>query len=239
MNKTIAVFGAGSGLGTSVARRFGHEGYRVALVARRQAPLEALVSSLQHDGIDAQAFSADLTRTEMMPGLVTAIEDRFGSIDVLEYAPITPMPFIPAAQLDAETLSGFINLYLLTPITLVQAVLPAMIARGNGAILIGYGSSALRGMPYMSGVGPVMAAARNYAYSLHGELAEKGIYVGTLAITAMIVGSAWHQNVTSGELASTIPVSAIPVVEPDALAAQYWDMLHKRDQIEVVYPATH
>lgn len=34
MSKTIAVFGAGTGLGASVARRFGREGYRVALVPR-------------------------------------------------------------------------------------------------------------------------------------------------------------------------------------------------------------
>ncbi|MFD8282508.1 SDR family NAD(P)-dependent oxidoreductase [Streptomyces solisilvae] len=36
MAKTIAVFGAGSGMGKAVTRRFGQEGYRIALVARRR-----------------------------------------------------------------------------------------------------------------------------------------------------------------------------------------------------------
>src|SRR5262245_4287669 len=98
MKKTIAVLGVGSGLGTSVARRFGREGYQVALVARRQAPLEALAASLQREGIEAEAFSADLAHTETIPQLVAAIKARFGSIDVLEYAPITSTPFVPAAQ---------------------------------------------------------------------------------------------------------------------------------------------
>ena len=52
MSKVIAVFGAGTGLGVSVARRFGREGYRVALVARRAEQLTALVTTLGAEGID-------------------------------------------------------------------------------------------------------------------------------------------------------------------------------------------
>ncbi|WP_244561500.1 hypothetical protein [Ensifer aridi] len=45
--KTIAVFGAGTGLAPSLATRFGREGYKVALVARRAAPLEERVAASQ------------------------------------------------------------------------------------------------------------------------------------------------------------------------------------------------
>jgi NAD(P)-dependent dehydrogenase (short-subunit alcohol dehydrogenase family) len=38
MSKTIAVFGVGPGMGRSIARRFGREGFQVALVARKFAP---------------------------------------------------------------------------------------------------------------------------------------------------------------------------------------------------------
>jgi NAD(P)-dependent dehydrogenase (short-subunit alcohol dehydrogenase family) len=42
MSKTIAIFGAGTGLGISTARRFGREGYQVALIGRRaHAPGDA------------------------------------------------------------------------------------------------------------------------------------------------------------------------------------------------------
>ncbi|NUH42640.1 hypothetical protein HUF15_39025, partial [Streptomyces samsunensis] len=47
MAKTIAVFGAGSGMGKAVARRFGQEGYRIALVARRREPLTTPRSARQ------------------------------------------------------------------------------------------------------------------------------------------------------------------------------------------------
>ena len=65
--KTIALFGAGTGLGTSLARRFGSAGYRVALVARRAAALEQLVTDLARDGIEAAAFPADLTQLDGIP----------------------------------------------------------------------------------------------------------------------------------------------------------------------------
>jgi NADP-dependent 3-hydroxy acid dehydrogenase YdfG len=61
-------------------------------------------------------------------------------------------------------------------IAVVRAVLPEMIDRGDGGILFGQGISGVRPMPGSSGPAPAMAAARNYVHSLHGELAEKGVY---------------------------------------------------------------
>ena len=54
MSKTIAVFGAGPGMGRSVARRFGREGFQVALVARNQTRLDAYTGELAADGISAE-----------------------------------------------------------------------------------------------------------------------------------------------------------------------------------------
>ncbi|MFE4174025.1 SDR family NAD(P)-dependent oxidoreductase [Streptomyces sp. NPDC056909] len=73
MSKVIAVFGAGSGLGVSLARRFGREGFRVALVARRKDRLDALVEQLAGEGIEAAAFPGDLSLPAVAPVLVDAI----------------------------------------------------------------------------------------------------------------------------------------------------------------------
>lgn len=238
MDKTIAIFGAGTGLGASVARRFGREGFRVALVGRRLRPLDALVAELTTEGIEAAAFPADLTRTAGVPALVAAIMERFGRIDVVEYAPISPTPFTPAMELTAEALTDLVSLYLLTPVELVQAVLPQMLERGDGGILVGHGLSAVEGTPFMSGVGPVMAAARNYLYSLNGELASRGVYAGTLAVGAMIERSESHQALAAGELSFDLPGGVpIPTVDPDDLAEQFWNLLSKRDRVEQVHPA--
>jgi len=47
MQKTIAIVGAGPGLGLSIAKQFGANGYKVALIARRKESLDQLVTSIK------------------------------------------------------------------------------------------------------------------------------------------------------------------------------------------------
>ena len=236
MSKVIAVFGAGTGLGVSVGRRFGREGYRVALIARREQQLNELVETLGTEGIEAAAFPADLRDPAGVPALVRAITDRWGRIDVVEYAPITTELFTPAAELTAADFAPLVSLYLYTPVEVVRAVLPGMIERGDGAILVGQGPTAVHAIPFRSGVGPAMAAGRNYFGSLHGEVADKGVYVGALTISALIAGSAGHRVLTSGEVETGMDLSKIPTVDPADLADLLWTMAIKRDQAEAAFP---
>jgi NAD(P)-dependent dehydrogenase (short-subunit alcohol dehydrogenase family) len=70
MSKTIAVFGVGPGMGRSVARRFGREGFQVALVARNQTRLDAFTGELAADGIKAAGFAGDLADRDALPGML-------------------------------------------------------------------------------------------------------------------------------------------------------------------------
>ncbi|WSQ06373.1 SDR family oxidoreductase [Streptomyces sp. NBC_01231] len=245
MSKVIAVFGAGTGLGLSVARRFGREGFRVALVARRKDRLDSLVGRLADEGIEAAAFPADLSDPTGVPVLVDAIRDRFERIDVVEYAPLGGgQVFTPATELDAATLEALSRLLLLTPVEVFRSVLPEMTERGDGTLLMTTGYSAVEPMPHASGLPAVMAAARHYVYSLSGELAETGVYAGTLSIAALIARSEAAEAVEarSGSLAGSdtaeLPGGVeVPVVDPDELAEQYWDMYTKRDRVEQIHPA--
>ena len=55
---TIAIIGAGPGLGAAVARRFGAEGFAVALVSRSQEHADGLAAQLVSDGVQARGFAA-------------------------------------------------------------------------------------------------------------------------------------------------------------------------------------
>src|SRR5437867_3029729 len=80
----IAIVGAGPGLGLSIAKVFGGQGFGVALVSRSKDKLEALVAQLAASGVTAAAFPADVADR---PALTAALEQaaaRFGAVDVLD-----------------------------------------------------------------------------------------------------------------------------------------------------------
>jgi short-subunit dehydrogenase len=231
--KTIAIFGAGTGLGASVAARFGREGYQVALVARSIAPLQELVAELGRSGIKAAAFPADLTHIDAIPALVGAIEEQLGAIDVAVYSPVpSGIGFVPAVSLNAAALQAMANIFTFSPIEVAHAVLPGMLARGNGAVVIVGGLTAVVPMPGMSGVGPLMAAARNYIYTLNGETMPQGVYAGTINIGAAIDRSAGLRAMTAhGPLDPRFPV-----LDPDDIAQEIWTLVARRDRIESILP---
>ena len=63
MSKSIAVFGAGPGLGQAVARQYARKGYAVTLVARRPEQLDRLAEELTSAGATAHVITADLSDT--------------------------------------------------------------------------------------------------------------------------------------------------------------------------------
>jgi short-subunit dehydrogenase len=233
MPRTIAVFGAGSGLGASVAARFGGEGYRVALVARREQRLRQIQAGLESAGVEATVFTGDLSDPAGAPGLVKRIEETLGPIDVMHYGPLSgDQRFFPARDVDVTTQQRLLDLFFLTPIALIRAILPGMVERKEGGLLISQGSTAIDPVAGMSGVGPAMAATRNYVRSLWAELVDTGVYAGTLTIRVGIDRSEMHALMRSRRSSDPSP----PVADPDELAAILWRMLARRDRSEAEFP---
>jgi short-subunit dehydrogenase len=235
MSKTIAVFGAGPALGLSVARRFGREGFQVALVARNRDKLDGLVADLARENIEASAFTADLADRAQLTAAVKAITAEFGRIDVVEFGPAGTGMSVPTLDIDADNLAPQLDLLLLAPITLVRQVLPGMVERGDGALLFAQGGSAKYPAPFLANVGIAMSGLRNYVYNLNTELAGKGVYAGTLTIGALIERSEAERTLDA--MAGDVPEGFLAVsdrVDPDDLAERYWDMYVRRDRVEEV-----
>jgi short-subunit dehydrogenase len=234
MPKSIAVFGAGPGLGRAVAHRYAREGYDVVLVGRRPEPLQRLASDLASGGRMVHVISADLSDSAAVPALTKQVRSQVGHLDALYYAPTPDGDFVPAADLNAQRARNYLPLALYTLLDLVQEFLPDMLQQGDGAILTAQGASTLRGQPTMSGPGPAQAAQRNYLQSLHAEVARKGVYVGMLYIGAVIENSAFHTWATAPSGGSARDWG--PTVSPDHLADLLWTMHDTKEPAEASYP---
>jgi NAD(P)-dependent dehydrogenase (short-subunit alcohol dehydrogenase family) len=234
MPKTLAIFGAGPVLGLSLARRFGREGFRVALVARTRENLDKLVTELAGDGIEAAGFTADVYNGEQIAAAVAAITKEYGQIDAVEFSPGGGnMGEGIASVLDVtpENLQLILDRFLLSGVALVRAVLPAMTERADGAILFTAGQSGIHPMPFLGNAGMAQAALRNYFHNLNSALADKGVYVGAVNVGALIEGSVPHRTITS----APGPLDFEPeVIHPDVFAEKFWELYSRRDKPEVL-----
>ncbi len=228
MTKTLAIFGAGPVLGLSLARRFGREGFRVALVARTTENLDALVAELARDGVDASGFAADVYEPDQLEAAVTAI----GRIDAVAFNPgggTLGDGIAPVLDVDPENLRLILDRFLMSAVTLVRAVLPDMTERGDGAILFTAGQAGLHPVPFLGNMGMAQAALRNYFHNLNAVLAEKGVYAGAVNVGALIEGSVPHLALTAS------PLDFEPeVIHPDVFADAFWKLHVTREAPEIL-----
>lgn len=234
MAKSIAVLGAGPALGRAVAERYASEGYDVALVARSREPLNALAGELRGTGATAHVIAADLADIDAVPQVAKRIRAAIGEPDVLYYGAAADA-FIPVTDLTVERAQALMPLSVYALLALVQEFLPAMVARGDGAILSAQGASAVNARPHIAGAF-ALAAQRNYLQSLRAAVADKGVYVGGLYIGAAIERSPFHARLEAARAAGA-SAPDMATVNPDQLAELLWTMQQTKSRPEVGYPA--
>ncbi|MEU2200641.1 SDR family NAD(P)-dependent oxidoreductase [Isoptericola sp. NPDC019482] len=203
---TLAIIGAGPGLGLSVARRFGREGFSVALVARDAAKLDRLASGLRDEGVTAAGYVADARDRTALTAALDRAAAELGPVEVLQYSPVPAREFMkPTLETTADDLVGPLELSVLGPAAAVRQVLPGMRELGRGTVLFPNGGSAVRPRDAVTGTSVAFAAESAYARLLHEALAPEGIHVAQLIIPLGIGG---------GE----------PDHAPDALAQRLWEL---------------
>ena len=200
---TIAVIGAGPGLGAAVARRFGREGFDVALVSRNAQRTNALAADLADAGITARGFSADVRDPKALAAALDAAHRELGPIEVLQYSPVPQRDFmLPVLETTHADLTGPIEFSVYGPVVAVQQVLPGMRALGRGTILFVNGGTAVVPHPDRAGTSIAFAAESAYGHLLHDTLAREGIHVGQLVIPGAIVPG--HDRKDPAVLADTL-----------------------------------
>jgi ribitol 2-dehydrogenase len=184
--KTALITGASSGIGRAMAARLSAEGMRLAVTARSGDKLEALVGGLP---TEAFALTADLAVPAEVDRTVAAAIDLLGQLDVLFANAGVYVPGL-AADGDPDAWDRMIALNVSGVFRAIRAVLPHMIARGGGDIVVTSsiaGHQALRDEPVYSATKHAIQA---FVHGLRRQVASAGIRVGSIA-PGTVVNELW------------------------------------------------
>lgn len=184
-DRTALVVGAGPRLGAAIARRFGRDGYAVALIARSPDTAEQVGAMLQGEGISAGWAAADVADSAALSAAIGGLAERSGGIDVAVHnvsvwRDASTLELTPE-QLFADLAAGTASL-----LTIAQAVAPAMTARGGGTILATGSAAADAPSPGASSLGLQKSALRVLVRAMAAELAPQGIHCATVTINGIL-----------------------------------------------------
>jgi NADP-dependent 3-hydroxy acid dehydrogenase YdfG len=178
----VIVAGAGPGIGASIARAFGAEGFAIALLARDSDNLAKRHAELSAARITAAPFVVDLADPAATQKAVEQVRGWAGR----DPSSLAYNAFMfqsgSADKLDVAETARAMRVNFLAAVQLTALVAPAMRASGTGSLLFTGGGAALHPYAGLSGLCAGKAALRMWALTLAEDLAGTGVRVGTVTV---------------------------------------------------------
>lgn len=181
-DKVMLIVGTGPGISLSTARKFGSEGFKIALIARKLNALQQYEEDLKRVGIEAKGFPGDAASEESLKSAIESVIKTYGKVNVLLYNAAILKPGKPT-ELSADDLIHDFKINVAGALNSVKEVVPHM---EKGTILLTGGGLALYPNAELASLSIGKSGIRSLAYSLNQELSPKGIYVGTLTIKGFV-----------------------------------------------------
>lgn len=201
--KTLAIIGAGPGLGSALARRFAQEGWSIALVALRQDTIDAGLAELEQFGVNTCGAEADVADRALVDRAFDSIIEALGVPDVVVYnASIYQAE--AALELSLEALELALSIHVVGALNTAQSAIATMRGDDHRALLFTVNSLARSPEAMSAALSIGKGAQLNLALSLERELEGTPIHVGVVTVCGAIKAGTFY--------------------DPDRLADVYWDL---------------
>jgi ribitol 2-dehydrogenase len=185
-DKVMVITGASSGIGRAAARLFAAEGVKLGLVARSADKLKALASEIGGEPLIAPT---DLRRAGDVEAALHSIEQHFGRIDIL-FANAGAYVAGDVAQGDPDEWDRVISLNVNAVFRCVRAVLPGMIARRSGDIVVTSSVSGHQAIQWEPVYSATKHAIQSFVHGVRRQIAPHNVRLGSLA-PGMVLNELW------------------------------------------------
>lgn len=213
---TAIVFGAGPGLGCALARRFLSENMQVAIVARDQAKLHAMIESEGCAG--AHPYAADVSNADDVLRVFDSVDRELGDPDIVVFN-AGAFQKNNVLDIDPADFERCWRIGCLGGLLVGQAAARRMVKRGQGTIIFTGATAALRGGAGFANLAVPKFGLRALSQSMARELGPQGVHIGFVIIDGQIESERFRHLIDERGEDS--------LLDPDAIAELYLQ-LHRQ-----------
>lgn len=213
--QTVVITGASSGIGRCTAGLFAQRGWRVGLIARSGAGLQATRADVERHGAAAALAQADVGDADRLDAAAASLDAALGPIDAWvncagnatygRFTDTTPEQF---DRVTAVTYLGTVNG--------TRAALRHMMPRDRGRIVNVCSAIAFHGLPLMASYSGAKQAVRGFGQAVRAELRQDGSRVSVTTVFPPAVNTPFFDHALShmGRPSRPLP----PVYQPEVVA---------------------
>jgi NAD(P)-dependent dehydrogenase (short-subunit alcohol dehydrogenase family) len=211
--KVIIVTGGGTGLGKSMATRFGELGAKIVISSRKRDVLDATADELRAKGIDVLVAPADVRNADEVDAMVKSAVDKFGKVDVLVNN--AAGNFLQMTEkLTPNAFASVLGIVLQGSFNCTLAAGKQMIAQGTGGSILSIVTTyAWTGSAYVVPSAAAKAGVLAMMRSLAVEWAKYKIRCNAIAPGPFPTEGAWSRLVPPGvgDMMSGMTTKKIPL----------------------------
>jgi NAD(P)-dependent dehydrogenase (short-subunit alcohol dehydrogenase family) len=178
---SVLVTGAGRGIGKRLAIGFATRGAKVGLLARSKAEVDLCHLEIGHAGGSATRILADVRDYERMTAVMHQMRIDLGGVDVLVCAAAVQGPIGPFVETQPKAWQETVETNLLGVMNCCRAVLPQMIERRRGKIIVIAGGGAREGRPNFSLYAATKTALARFVESVAEEVSEHNVQINCMS----------------------------------------------------------
>ena len=179
--KSVLITGAGRGIGKRLAMGFAQAGAHVGLLARSQAELDLAKLEIDQAGGSALRIRADVRDGEQMHAAVERMRAAFGGVDVLIAAAGVQGPIGPFATAKPKAWNEAIEINLIGTANSCRVVLPYMIEKRSGKLIVLSGGGAAYTRPNFTAYAASKTAVVRLVECLADEVRDHNVQVNCMA----------------------------------------------------------
>jgi len=179
--KCLLITGAGRGIGKRLALGLAAEGARIGLLARSQAEIDLAKLEIEQANGTAMRLRADVRNIDEVVHAVERLREQFGPVDVLIAAAGIQGPIGPFLSAKPKAWNEAIETNLIGVANACRAVLPPMIERRSGKIILISGGGSSYARPNFTAYGASKTAVVRFGETLAEEVRDHNVQVNTMA----------------------------------------------------------